>query len=392
MSTQSISHSPDPASVDLPSTPERQLGQVRELIEECGITDDADLVERIVIEGLGLGEDGADRLNLKIASSAISEMRQAFQLFARFDGRPKVTVFGSARTKPDDVVYQMARDVAERLAAMNWLVVTGAGPGIMQAATEGAGPESSIGVAIRLPFESPNPTFTDETNLVSMKYFFTRKLMLVKESQGFVCIPGGFGTLDELFELLTLQQTGKSVPTPIVLLDRPAEGVPTEAVSAHASRARNRAGYDPAADEAPPRPIGGFWSGLRRFVDDQLIPSGVVSPDDLDRVMITDSVDEAVHEIAHFWNNYDSLRWVGSRLILRLRNAPTDDEIADLNRRFSYLTPDAAICRTEPLRPETRDHDKVDLPRLMLTPDSRQIGHLFQLIRAINDLPSAPRE
>ena len=387
MCAQSIHQTVAPSADGSPATLASHLQQVRDLIAECGITDDADLVERIIVDSLGLGTDGADRLNLKIASSAVSEMRQAFQLFARFNGRRKVTAFGSARTKPDDVLYQMAREVAERLAAKNWLVVTGAGPGIMQAATEGAGPHSSIGVAIRLPFESPNPTFTDETNLVSMKYFFTRKLMLVKESQGFVCIPGGFGTLDELFELLTLQQTGKSVPTPIVLLDRPAE-----AARADVPHHRSSIGYDPADAETPPRPIGAFWGGLRRFVDEQLVPSGVVSPDDLDRVLITDSVDEAVREIAHFWNNYDSLRWVGGRLILRLRNAPTDDEIDDLNRRFSYLTPDAAICPTDPLRPEVRDQDKIDLPRLMLTPDPRQIGHLFQLIRAINDLPSAPRE
>ena len=188
-----------------------------------------------------------------------------------------------------------------------------------------------------------------------MKYFFTRKLMLVKESQAFICVPGGFGTLDEMFELLTLQQTGKADPTPIVLLDRPG---------------------------------GSFWAGLERFVDEQLVTGGVISPDDFDRVLVTDSVDAAVNEITGFYRNYDSLRWVGKRLVVRLHAAPSPEEIDDLNERFGDLLAEGRIEATAPLKAEVKDGDRLDLPRIVLTLNQFKVGSLHRLIRALNDLPS----
>ncbi|QAY74420.1 TIGR00730 family Rossman fold protein [Agromyces protaetiae] len=331
---------------------------LRAIIVDAGITDNVELVARILATGVGLGEDGTERLDLKIAAAALSEMRSAFRLFAPYRDVPKVTVFGSARTKPDDAPYRAASEVAAALAERGWMVVTGAGPGIMQAAAEGAGADRSLGVAIRLPFEEKaNSVIAQSANVVSMKYFFTRKLMLVKESRGFVCVPGGFGTLDEMFELLTLQQTGKAEPVPIVLLDEPG---------------------------------GTFWTGLKRFVDEQLVASGVVSPDDLDRVLITDSVEAAAHEITDFWRNYDSLRWVGDRLVLRLRAEPTDGEVASLNERFGDLLLSGAIKRRGPLKVEREDDDRVELPRLVMRYDQHEVGSLFHLIRAINELASAP--
>lgn len=331
---------------------------LRELIAQAGIDQDEDLVARILATGIGLGLDRPERLDLKIVSAALTEMRAAFRVFAPYEDVPKVTIFGSARTRADDALYRAASEVARALAERGWMVVTGAGPGIMQAAAEGAGPERSIGVSIRLPFEEkPNAVIGSGRNNVAMKYFFTRKLMLVKESSGFVCVPGGFGTLDEMFELLTLQQTGKAEPTPIVLLDR--EG-------------------------------GTFWSGLRRFVDEQLIGSGVVSPDDFDRVLVTDSVEAAAEEITGFWRNYDSMRWVGKRLVLRLRETPTDAEIDDLNARFGDLLAKGRIERAEPSKRERDEGDRVGLPRLSLVLDQFRVGSLHRLIRAINALPSAP--
>ena len=269
--------------------------ELRSTIETAGITENADLVARILATGVGLGLDETDRLDLKITTSALTEMRAAFRLFAPYQDVPKVTIFGSARTRPEDAAYRQASDIAGALAQAGWMVVTGAGPGIMKAAAEGAGPEHSLGVSIRLPFEErPNAIVEANARNVAMKYFFTRKLMLVKESSGFVCVPGGFGTLDEMFELLTLQQTGKAEPTPVVLLDEPG---------------------------------GTFWRGLERFVDDHLATAGLISPNDFDRVLITDSVETAMAEITGFWRNYDSMRWVGGRLVLRLKAAPTDAEI-----------------------------------------------------------------
>lgn len=330
---------------------------LRALIADAGITADQDLIARILATGVGLGLDDTDRLDLKITSAALTEMRAAFRLFAPFRGIPKVTIFGSARTRPDDELYRAAAASASALSSRGWMVVTGAGPGIMQAAAEGAGPEHSLGVSIRLPFEEkPNAIVASNSRNVAMKYFFTRKLMLVKESRAFIAVPGGFGTLDEMFELLTLQQTGKAEPTPVVLLDRPG---------------------------------GGFWAGLRRFVDEQLVPSGVISPGDFDRVLVTDSVDAAVAEITGFYRNYDSLRWVGKRLVLRVAHAPTEAELDDLNERFPDLLADGRIEATEPLAAERADGDRLELPRVVLRLNQFRVGELHRLIRALNSLPSA---
>ncbi|WP_136057167.1 TIGR00730 family Rossman fold protein [Microbacterium sp. K24] len=340
--------------------PASLTAEIDAVLDDAGVTTDRRLVMRMLRTAILLGEDGADRLDLKIASAALAEMRDAFRLFAPFRGVPKVSVFGSARTRQDDPLYLQARDIAAALAADGWMVVTGAGPGIMQAAAEGAGPALSLGVSIRLPFEEKaNSLVTGQGQVVAMKYFFTRKLMLVKESSGFICLPGGFGTLDEMFELLTLQQTGKAEPTPIVLLDQPG---------------------------------GTFWQGLQRYIDDTLEPMGVISPGDFDRVVVTDSIEAARAEIAGFWRNYDSLRWIGDSLVLRLRNEPTDAEIDALNDRFGPMLASGRITRTAPRQPEVADDDVLHLPRLILHLDQHQVGSLFRLIRAINDLPSAPAQ
>ncbi|GAA5149144.1 TIGR00730 family Rossman fold protein [Microbacterium pseudoresistens] len=344
----------EPTRAEASTSAEKVRDEIDRLLADAGIREDRALISRMLHTAVQLGQEGTDRLDLKIASAAIAEMRDAFGLFRPFEGVPKVTVFGSARTRQDDPLYRQARDVAAALAAEGWMVVTGAGPGIMQAAAEGAGSRMSLGVSIRLPFEEKaDVPVAEETHVVAMKYFFTRKLMLMKESRGFVCLPGGFGTLDETFELLTLQQTGKAEPMPIVLLD--ARG-------------------------------GGYWDGLRRFVEEQMEPAGVISPDDLDRVLITDSVEDAVAEITGFWRNYDSLRWVGDRLVLRLRHAPSDGQLAALNAQFGELCADGAIERTAPLGAERADDDLLDLPRIVLRLRQRSVGSLHLLIRALNAL------
>lgn len=331
--------------------------EINRVLDDAGVHADRRLVMRMLRTAVLLGEDGTSRLDLKIASAALAEMRDAFRLFAPYGDIPKVTVFGSARTLHDDPLYVQARDVAAALAAEGWMVVTGAGPGIMQAAAEGAGPALSLGVSIRLPFEEKaNIVVEASDHVVAMKYFFTRKLMLMKESRGFICLPGGFGTLDEMFELLTLQQTGKAEPMPIVLLDEKD---------------------------------GTFWKGLKRFIDEDLTPTGVISEGDFDRVVITDSIETATAEITGFWRNYDSLRWVGQTLVLRLKAEPTDADIDDLNARFGSMLLSGRIERSAPLAPEVDDRDQLELPRLTLHLDQRQVGSLFRLIDAINALPSA---
>ena len=333
--------------------------QLDALITEAGITAQRSLIRRILDAGLGLGRDGTGRLDLKITAAAVEEMRAAFRLFAPYAGVPKVTIFGSARTQSQDPLWLGAEAAARGLAELGWMVVTGAGPGIMEAAATGAGPERSLGISIQLPFEEdPLDVEVDDGHRIAMKYFFTRKLMLVKESRGFVCLPGGFGTMDETFELLTLQQTGKMEPMPIVLLDRDG---------------------------------GTYWRGFARFVTEELAGAGLIALDDLDRVLVTDSPEAAIAEVTNFWRNYDSLRWEGKRLVLRLRAAPSDSEIATLTERFAGLCEEGEIERTAPLPSEVADRDALDLPRIVFTPRRRAVGDLHRLIRALNELPSAPR-
>ena len=331
------------------------------LLRVAGVTQQRGLIRRIVQAGLGLGEDGASRLDLKISASALEEMRQAFALFAPYAGVRKATIFGSARTKPGDLLYVAAEQSARALAEDDWMVVTGAGPGIMEAAAVGAGHEHSLGVSIRLPFEEePNAFVANDARHVAMKYFFTRKLMLVKESSAFICLPGGFGTMDETFELLTLQQTGKMVPVPIVLLDRPG---------------------------------GTYWEGFKTFVVDELERGGYVTPGDLDRVLVTDSADAAIEHVHAFWSNYTDLRWFptetpGERdaLLLYTRVAPTEAQLADLNERFGYMLDSGAITLADPY-PEERA-ERPNLARVRLVPRPHAIGELYRLIWALNDLPA----
>jgi uncharacterized protein (TIGR00730 family) len=328
-----------------------------DLLAAAGTTRDQDQLFEILVSVVRLAGDEADRLNLKITNAALKEMREAFKVFAPYREIPKVTIFGSARTLPDDPLYLQTRDLAGALAAAGWIIVTGAGPGIMAAGAEGAGPEHSIGVNIRLPFEEPNPAFNSDNRLVTMKYFFTRKLMLMKESAGFAVLPGGFGTLDEVFELLTLLQTGKAAPAPIVLLELPG---------------------------------GTYWRNWERFVTEEVVARGLVSPEDLLLVRVTDDVETATQEIFGFFRNYHSIRYVGSRLVIRLRAAPTRSELADLNERFADICTRGRIESTPPQQAEISGNDHVELPRIALHFDRASHGRLRALIDALNGLPSAP--
>jgi uncharacterized protein (TIGR00730 family) len=327
-----------------------------EVLDRAPAAADRDQLLEILVSVAGLAGDGAQRLNLKITNAALREMREAFRLFAPFTGVPKVTIFGSARTRPDDPLYVQTRDLAADLAGAGWMVVTGAGPGIMAAGAEGAGPQRSIGVNIRLPFETPNPLIADP-NMVSMKYFFTRKLMLMKESAGFAVLPGGFGTLDEAFELLTLLQTGKAAPAPIVLLEVPG---------------------------------GTYWRAWERFIREEVLARGLISEDDLDLYRITDDAGVARDEIMGFFRNYHSIRFVGQRLVIRLRAAPTPDEVEALGEEFADIVTKGHIEASGPLPAEVADDDLVDLPRLVFHYDRARQGRLRTLIDALNGLPSAP--
>ncbi|HET8739574.1 MAG TPA: TIGR00730 family Rossman fold protein [Acidimicrobiia bacterium] len=330
--------------------------RVRQLVADTAPNGNQDLIEELIITALKLHRDGASRGDLKLITTAVKEMRYSNLVFSRHK-EPKVTIYGSARLTEDDPNYALAEKFAAAMASHGWGVITGAGPGIMEAGSKGAGPENSYGVSIRLPFETTSNEYIADGRMVNFKYFFTRKLGFVKESQAFVIMPGGFGTLDEAFELITLLQTGKSDLHPIVLLE--AEGT-------H------------------------YWGPLIGFITDILLGKGFISPSDLALWHQTTDLEDACNEIFRFYSNYHSQRYTAGRLILRLRKAPTDEELAMLNEEFADIIVEGKIERTEPNAAEIEDNDALDKERITFHFDRRQFGRLRQLIDRLNDLASLP--
>ncbi len=315
-------------------------------------TDGADLVTELVTTALKLHRDDPHRGDLKLINSALKEMRYSDLVFSRGD-EPKVTIFGSARLREDDPSYQLAMGFAAAMAEQGWGTVTGAGPGIMEAGNRGAGVEHGYGVSIRLPFETTDNAFIAPDRLVNFKYFFTRKLAFVKESQAFAIFPGGFGTLDEFFELLTLIQTGKSDLHPIVLVEAP--------------------GTD-------------YWPRVFDQVSSVLAAKGLISPEDVELVTFCTDVDAAVGAINRFYANYHSQRFVDGEIVLRMRTAPDDDQLQAINDEFADIVVTGRIERVDATPPEVRDDDNVELDRLRFHFDRRSFGRLRRLIDRLADL------
>ncbi|MCA9115806.1 MAG: LOG family protein [Planctomycetaceae bacterium] len=299
-----------------------------------------------------LAADRATRGDLKILSRALKELRYAFKVFTPYRRQRKVTVFGSARTPPEHPAYQQSVLFGRRMAEEGWMVVTGAGGGIMEGAHAGAGKKMSMGVNIMLPFEQDaNYVISDDEKLVHLKYFFTRKLLFVKEVHSIALFPGGFGTQDEGFETLTLVQTGKRDLMPIVFVDSPG---------------------------------GNYWKAWDAFVREQLYDTGLISPEDLSLYRVTDDVEEAIDEILGFYAVYHSMRYVRGRLVLRLHVEPDDAFIERLNDEFSDLLEAGRIEKVQTHRLEADDEHLVDLPRIGFQFDRRSIGRLRQMVDLIN--------
>ena len=335
------------------STPPPELAEI--LDEYLGdLTGaDAELAHEIVMTALKLGREQVSRLDRKIVNSALKEMRHAFRVFAPYKGVRKVTIFGSARTAKGDPAYEAARRLSQELAEREWMVITGAGPGIMEAGHEGAGGKASFGANIQLPFEAkPNPVIANDSKLINFKYFFTRKLTFMKEADAFVLLPGGFGTMDEAFELLTLVQTGKTDLHPIVMLDPPG---------------------------------GTYWERWDEYIRAELLSRGYISPDDLSLYRCLDDPIEAVKEIESFYRVFHSQRIVGSRLVLRLTTMPSRSQLEQISREFSDILA-APIRKVKPSRAELNDEDVPDLPRIALEFDRQHVGRLRQLIDRLNEV------
>ena len=299
-----------------------------------------------------LAKDGAGRGDMKLLASALKELRYCFKVFAQYRGRRKVTIFGSARTRPDHPAYQTAVAFAERIAAAGYMVITGAASGIMEAGHVGAGAADSFGLNILLPFEQQaNPVILADPKLMNLRYFFTRKLVFIKESDAVVLFPGGFGTHDEAFETLTLMQTGKSHIFPIVLVDEPG---------------------------------GDYWRHWQRFVETELLDRGYISPADRAFYKVTDSVEEAVEEVTNFYCVYHSMRYVRGDLVLRLQRPITEGTLVQLRTDFADILTGGSIEQTSALPQEANEPELRDLPRLRFRFDRVNTGRLRQLIDAVN--------
>jgi uncharacterized protein (TIGR00730 family) len=299
-----------------------------------------------------LAQDNAGRGDLKILNRALQELRHAFRIFAPYRHVRKVSIFGSTRVQENDPYYHLAKNVAQRLAEANFMVITGAGPGIMQAGHEGAGREKSFGVNIRLPsVQAANPFIHDDPKLMNFHFFFTRKLMFVKEADAVVIFPGGFGTHDELLESITLAQTGKSQLVPIILMDVPG---------------------------------GTYWSRWREFLRDDVMSRGYIVEKEMALFKTCTDADAAVEEIANFYSNYHSYRFVKQDLVIRLNHPPAPELIERLNRDFADIIVDGKIRQTEPLPGEEDDPGTLHLHRILVRFNREDFARLRQMIDVIN--------
>ena len=327
--------------------------RIRDLVRDWGCDPgSSSLIRELIVTALKIGRDNLNVADLKLFNRSLKELRYASRVFLPYSDRKKVVVFGSARIPHDDPAAVAACDFGRKMREHGFMLITGGGNGIMGAAQTGAGREDSFGLNIRLPFEQrANETIEGDPKLINFNYFFTRKLNFVKETNAVALFPGGFGTLDEGFEVLTLMQTGKGRILPMVLVDPPG---------------------------------GRYWSAVLDFLREHLLRPGLISPEDFNLIHLATDVDEAIAHILQFYKNFESYRWVGKRLVIRMRHALTDRAVADLNERFSDLLISGSIAASGPLPEEANQPHLAELPRLVFTPERHAFGRLRALIDALN--------
>lgn len=337
--------------------------QLVELVDNLESSAHGELIYQALTTFTYLTEEELERLDWKILRSSFRDMHEALRIFAPYRHTRKISIFGSARTQSDHPAYTMAATFAQKATAQGFMIMTGAGGGIMEAGNKGAGAGNSFGLNIDLPFEQgANAYIEGDPRLIHFKYFFTRKLFLLKETDAIAVFPGGFGTQDEAFECLTLCQTGKAPPTPMVLVDAPG---------------------------------GTYWRDWDTYIQKQLSANNLINPEDRQLYTITDNVNQAIESLSHFYRVYHSCRYVKGKLVLRLNQDITNDQLAALNQRFSDILLSGQIEKTAPLPRELEDEQPltqthfirtVHLPRLILHFNQRDFGRLYELIHCLNQM------
>jgi uncharacterized protein (TIGR00730 family) len=326
--------------------------RIRQLVNDWGVRESQELIVEMIVTALRMGSDAVPVADLKLINRSLKELRQAAKAFAPYQGIRKIAIFGSARTAADQPEFIAAERFAGLMRDQGYMIITGGGDGIMGAAQRGAGRENSFGLNIRLPFEQrANEIIDGDPKLVNFNYFFTRKVNFLKETHAIALFPGGFGTMDEGFECLTLMQTGKARIIPVILVDKPG---------------------------------GSYWKTWKDFLTRHLIGEGLISPEDFCLFRVTDDIEQAVTEVVQFYRVFHSYRWVGDDLVIRLHNAITDPALVNLNVTFAGLFVGAPLRRSKPLKPEQNEPELQRLPRLVGKPHRRSFGRMRQLIDAIN--------
>jgi len=314
----------------------------------------ADLIEEMLTTVVKLGLENDERGDLKLINMALKELRYASKIFIPYRDQRKVVIFGSARTRKDSDEYKMTVKLSELIVKNGFKVITGGGPGIMEAGNKGAGRKESFSLNIKLPFEQQyNPYSAGDEKAVSFKYFFNRKLFFLKESDATVIFPGGFGTLDECFESLTLIQTGKTKPRPIILIDSPDSE---------------------------------YWESLIGFITEKLSEGGFISNNDLSLLIRVNSIEQAVDEIVQFYRVYHSIRYVGDKTILRLKKPLSSEDINSLNEKYSCILRSGEIEPSDALPAEQKDEAFLDLPRLVMDFNRHDFGIFHEMLRFLNTL------
>ncbi len=310
-------------------------------------------IEDIFTTGVKIIEDSIDPADVRMLTIALKELRYALRVFLPYEHIRKVAIFGSARLPETCKDYKLAKQFAQAIVREGWMVITGAASGIMSAGNEGAGRENSFGVNIQLPFEQEaNHTIADDQKLIHFKYFFTRKLIFMRESDATILFPGGFGTHDEGFETLTLVQTGKAPMRPIVCMDAPGSK---------------------------------YWKSFKYFIQYQLGRGKLIDHDDMELIHFTHNVDDAARYITQFYHNYHSSRYIGDMCVIRVKRAISPKLMEKLNQNYREIIKKGKIAQTPTAFPEEAEETSaIGLHRIYFHFTKRRFSRLHALIRDLN--------